>query len=122
MASAIPLEFDPHGTHEDRLRALGVPVATPEDLRAAQATWPQGEPDQTVWRALSCARAGGDELRDEQLHALLPSFSLEDIAAARDRVNPLVAPVSTIGPTTTLGDLLAEPTITLDEAAALGLM
>jgi hypothetical protein len=122
MATAIPLEFDLHGTHEDRLRALGVPVATTEDVRAAQATWPQGEPDQTVWRALSCAHAGGDELSDEQLHAVLRSFSLEDIAAARNRVAPLVAPVSKIGPATTLGDLLAEPTITMDEAVALGLM
>jgi hypothetical protein len=121
MVAAIPLDFDLPETDEDRLRALGVPVVTPNEIQAARATWPQGEPDRTVWRALSCARAAGDELSNEQLRAALPSFSLDDIAAARARVAHVVAQEADIGPATTLEDLLAEPTITMEEAAALGL-
>jgi hypothetical protein len=107
-------------------------VITSERLRAARAGWPQAEPDSSVWRILSCARADERELTDEQLHAALPAFSMEEVAAARSRVAGLIADVAAdpplsladmlAGPPITLDELIAGPSITLDEAIACGLL
>jgi hypothetical protein len=98
--------------------APAVRSVSPESLRTAQAAWPGSEPDRTVWRVLSVA--GDTPLSDEQLALVLPGVPLAEIAAARARVAHRVAEVPAQMPTS-LEALLAEPSITLDEAVALGL-
>jgi hypothetical protein len=104
-----------------RLRALGVPVVSKEDVQAAQSSWPKDEPDRTVWRILSYAKATGAEVSDEQLRRVLPGFSLDEIAASRIRVADRIAKPIEITPSTTLREMLTEPSITADEALACGL-
>lgn len=121
MVAAHPLPPAAEGPHDAQLRALGVPVASDEDILAAQSGWPKDEPDRTVWRILSYAKGVGAEVSDEQLHAVLPGVSLDEIAAARLRVADRIAAPVEVTPATTLRDLLTEPSITADEALACGL-
>ena len=76
---------------------------------------PTAEPDCTVWRILSCARAAGVEVSDEKLHAVLPGFSLRNITAASARIARALDEVE-------LEPDAAEPATTLDEAIACGLL
>jgi hypothetical protein len=121
MVAAHPLPPPAALADEARLRALGVPVVSEEDIRAAQSNWPKDEPDQTVWRILSYAKTTGVEVSDEQLRAVLPAFSLDEIAASRLRVADRIAEPTEVTPSTTLREMLAEPSITADEALACGL-
>jgi hypothetical protein len=52
----------------------------------------------------------------------LPAFSLEQIAAARERVRPLVDAVSAMPEPETIEELLAHPTVSVHEAVNAGLM
>ena len=121
MVAAHPLAPLAERPDEARLRALGVPVVSEEDIRVAQSGWPKDEPDRTVWRILSYAKATGADVSDEQIHTVLPALALEEIAASRVRVvDRLAAPIE-ITPSTTLRELLAEPSITAEEALSCGL-
>jgi hypothetical protein len=52
---------------------------------------------------------------------VLPAFSLDEIAASRVRVANRIAATIEITPSTTLREMLAEPSVTADEALACGL-
>ena len=121
MVAAHPLAPPAEHLDEARLRALGVPVASEEDIRVAQSGWPKDEPDQTVWRILFYAKATGAEVSDEQLRAVLPACSRDEIAASRLRVADRIAEPIEVTPSTTPREILAEPSITADEALACGL-
>ncbi|HLM72647.1 MAG TPA: hypothetical protein VK459_08145 [Polyangiaceae bacterium] len=121
MVAVHPLPPRAELADEARQRAIGVPIVSEEDVREAQSNWPKDEPDQTVWRILSYAKATGAKVSDEQLHTVLPTFSLDEIAAARLRVADRIAAPIEITPSTTLREMLAEPSITADEALACGL-
>ena len=81
---------------------------------------PETEPDRGVWRLLCFA--DGVDASDEQLRAALPAFSLEQIAAARERVRPFVNAVSAMPEPETIDELLAEPCVSVDEAVDAGLL
>jgi hypothetical protein len=126
MATATALPFEPPIQRVDpAVQALfGKLQADGRALLAAgadRARGPQSEPDRSVWRILSCARAGGVELTDERIRAALPASSLEEIAAARARVAGAIQDTAAEPEPTTLEELLAQPSITMDEARACGL-
>jgi hypothetical protein len=121
MVAAHPLAPPAERLDEARLRALDVPAVSEEEIRAAQSGWPKDEPNRTVWRILSYAKATGAEVSDDQLHTVLPTFSLDEIAASCLRVADRIAAPTEVTPSTTLRELLAEPSITADEALACGL-
>jgi hypothetical protein len=110
----LPPDGDPTPVPASAVRAV-----TAEDVRAAQVGWPEAEPDRSVWRILSCA--GPAPLSDEQLRAALPAFSLAEIAAAHARVAGMIRALEPAAPSS-LEELLAEPSITLEEAIACGLI
>lgn len=131
MVAARPLDFPTN------YPIKMAPDITPEviaDLDAGrhplQAGQPQSEPDRSVWRILSIALITESEVSDEQLHAALPTFSLATIAGARARVSGGLFVSTHVGPQT-LAELaascdivriLAEPSITSEEAKACGLL
>jgi hypothetical protein len=121
MVAAHPLPPPAERPDEARLRALDVPIVSEEDIRVAQSGWPKDEPDRTVWRILSYAKAIGAEVSDEQLHRVLPALSLDEIVASRLRVADRIAAPIEVTPGTTLRELLAEPSVTAEEALACGL-
>jgi hypothetical protein len=98
-----------------------IPVVSEEDIRVAQSGWPKDEPDRTLWRILSYAKAIGAEVSDEQLHTVLPTFTRDEIAASRLRISGRIVESIEITPSTTLRELLAEPSVTAEEALACGL-
>jgi hypothetical protein len=132
MATAMPLDFaetprssSPLGEPTSRGLPPGVVADLMAGRHAAQAGQPQAEPDRSVWRILSFAPATSDE----QLCVALPDFTPGELVAARSRVADRLHTWAASSPgtlaemaATDLLPLLAEPTITLEEAVALGLM
>ena len=93
-----------------------------------QAGQPQAEPDRSVWRILSHTLVTAEKVSDEQLHAALPAFPIEALVEARTRVLAFLF-VCPGGPKTLaelaacdISELLAEPSITIDEAITTGLL
>ena len=121
MVAAHSLASPPERPDEARLRALDVPVVSEEDMRVAQSGWPKDEPDRTMWRILSYATAIGADVSDEQLHAVLSTFQLDEIVVSRLRVSGRIAAPIEVTPSTTFREILAEPSITAEEALACGL-
>jgi hypothetical protein len=93
---------------------------------------PKDEPDRSVWRLLCFA--GERPVSDDQLHAALPAFPLEVLAAARSRVadevqeerrredaevRAILAVLDTLAPAQ--GDFMGAAIVTVKEARALGL-
>lgn len=108
----------------------GTRRALREGRHPRQADQPRSEPDRSVWRILSNARALGFEVSDEQIVAVLPSTSSDvaAIKAARARVEGCLYvfrpddPNRRIDTTDDLIEELSEPHLTLDEAMALGFL
>jgi hypothetical protein len=89
---------------------------------SAAAGRPTAEPDRAVWRILACARAAGVEVSTAQLARVVPGCAEAEITAARERVAAAVEATDVDEITTAPGDLLAGPSVTFDEAVALGLL
>jgi hypothetical protein len=80
---------------------------------------PRDEPDRSVFRVLCFA--GDVTVSDEQLRCAFPSFTLEEIMAARDRVMDAVAQERLKPDPVTLDEMADEPSVSLDEVRAAGL-
>jgi hypothetical protein len=125
MAAAHPLDMhDPQGPDPsvqalfDKLKRETTALIA---AGAHRTKGPQTEPDRSVWRILSFA--GDDAVSDEQLGAAIPGYPVAELAAARARVADQVTHYDPAAPQpATLEELIAEPTVTMDEAISCGLM
>jgi hypothetical protein len=118
MATATPLDLIDGATETCRLYE----VLRRDREEHGPARGPRAEPDRSVWRLLCFA--GPAPLTDAQLQGALPSFDLEDLAAARARVAAEVRAEerrAEADGALDLAEMVDEPKVTLTEALAAGL-